>query len=177
MKKLIILQVLLVILILGCNKSEQAKQPDQIAKLKTDEYVFQTDSLKRYKFPTHINDLVIDRAKSTASEVFMVIVEPGKSVMHHKHDDTEQVFYMLEGTGFLCIGADKKEYAVKPGDVIRIPVSTLHSIKTDSEKAIKYVCVDCFAQKQLEPTWDEHVKVVCKNNNWDFEKVISNGYE
>ena len=152
----------------SCNKPE----PQTNSGLnQTDQFVFQTDSLKRYSFPTHINDLVIDRYKSSVSEVFMVIVEPGKSVMHHKHDDTEQVFYMIRGTGYLCLGPEKKEQYVKPGDVIRIPPSTLHSIKTDTEVPIKYLCVDCFTQKPLEPTWDEHVKVVCKNNGWDFSEV------
>jgi mannose-6-phosphate isomerase-like protein (cupin superfamily) len=140
--------------------------------MKYDQFVFSTEKLKRYKFPTHINDLIIDRYKSSNSEVFMVIVEPEKSVHHHLHIDTEQVFYIIEGTGILCIGAEKTEYNVKPGDVVRIPPSTLHSIKTDTDKPIKYLCIDCFGEKQLELTWDEHVKAVCKSNNWDYNKVI-----
>ena len=63
--------------------------------------VFETKNLKRYKFPTHINDLVIDRTQASFSEVFMVEVEPGKSVHHHKHDDTEQIFYMIKGSWVL----------------------------------------------------------------------------
>lgn len=166
--------VMAVLMIVSCsqNKKEVESNATVADAVKVEEYVFQTDSLKRYEFPTHINDLVIDRAKSKASEVFMVIVEPGKSVIHHKHDDTEQIFYMLQGTGFLCIGEEKKEYAVKPGDVIRIPMSTLHSIKTDSNENIKYLCVDCFASKPLESSWDEHVKVVCTKNGWDFNQVV-----
>jgi mannose-6-phosphate isomerase-like protein (cupin superfamily) len=119
----------------------------------------------------------VDRSQSDVSEVFMVIVEPGKSVHHHKHDDTEQIFYILKGTGILSIGIDKKEYPVKPGDAVRIPLSTLHSIRTDSTEPIKYICVDCFATKPLEPTWEKHVMVVCENNGWDFQKVITGQYE
>lgn len=136
-------------------------------------YVFETTNLKRYSFPTHINDLVVDRAQSSVSEVFMVIVEPGKSVHHHMHTDTEQIFYMIEGTGILSIGSDKVEYPVKPGDVIRIPLSTLHSIRTDSDTAIKYLCVDCFAGTPLETTWEQHVKVVCDQKGWDYNEVIN----
>jgi hypothetical protein len=35
-------------------------------------YVFPTENLLRYKFPTHINDLVMDRSEAQFSEVFMV---------------------------------------------------------------------------------------------------------
>ena len=141
------------------------------------QFVFEPKQLKRYKFPTHINDLVIDRKYSSFSEVFMVEIEPLKSVPHHKHDDTEQIFYMLEGTGILSIGEEKKEFQVKPGDVIRVPVSTYHFIRPDSERTIKYLSIDCFGfDKPSEPTWDDHVAVICKANGWEYNKVITSGY-
>lgn len=136
--------------------------------------VFATEKLKRYQFPTHINDLVIDRAQSSYSEVFMVVIEPNKAPLYHKHDDTEQVFYVVEGTGVLTIGEQRRQFPVKPGDVVRIPVSTLHSIKADAGKTLKYLCVDCFGEKpKAEPTWDDHVKAVCKTNGWDYNTVVA----
>ena len=137
-----------------------------------EQYVFETNNLKRYKFPTHINDLVVDRADASQSEVFMVIVEPGKSVHHHMHDDTEQIFYIIKGTGILSIGENKTEYPVKPGDVVRMPLSTLHSIRTDTDEAIHYLSVDCFGSKPPnEPTWDEHARVMCRENGWDYDQA------
>jgi len=104
----------------------------------------------------------------------MVYVNPGKSVHHHRHEDTEQIFYMLEGTGILSIGESREEYPVKPGDVVRIPVSVLHSIRTDSDITIKYLCVDCFGGKPpLEPTWDAHARAVCRENGWEYDQVVS----
>lgn len=156
------------------NKSLTEDSSSDNQKPQFSQYVFETTNLYRYEFPTHINDIIVDRAQASNSEVFMVYVEPGKSVHHHKHDDTEQIFYMLEGTGILSIGENMEEHKVKPGDIIRIPVSVLHSIRTDSETTIKYLCVDCFGGKaRLEPTWDEHVRVVCKENGWDYDKVVS----
>ena len=138
------------------------------------QYVFPGQDLKRYRFPTHINDLVIDRADSRYSEVFMVIIEPGKAPVYHKHDDTEQVFFIIEGTGVLTIGDRKEQFAVRPGDVVRIPVSTFHSIKADGKNTLRYLCIDCFGESpRLEPTWDDHVMTVCKENGWDFDEVVS----
>ena len=51
-------------------------------------HVFSTKETIRYKFPTHINDLVMDRADASAAEVFIVIIENGMSTPLHKHDDT-----------------------------------------------------------------------------------------
>jgi quercetin dioxygenase-like cupin family protein len=138
-------------------------------------YVFPTENLLRYKFPTHINDLVMDRSEAQFSEVFMVVIEPGKGPPLHRHNDTEQIFYMLEGKGTLTIGKEKQLFMkVAPGDVIRIPVNTWHTVKADNDETIKYLAIDCFGtiRNVDEPTWDSHVRVLCKEQGWDYEKVI-----
>jgi quercetin dioxygenase-like cupin family protein len=57
-------------------------------------YVFSTAQTVRYRFPTHVNDLVMDRAEAETSEAFLVVLEPGEAPPLHVHDDTEQVFYV-----------------------------------------------------------------------------------
>lgn len=136
-------------------------------------YVFDTSNNKRYAFPTHSNDLVIDRADASTSEVFVVIVEPGKKTHTHKHDDAEQIFYIVKGRGVLVIGPNKKEYPIKPSQVVKIPPGTLHSVRTKGEKNLRYICVDCFClnRKNNEPTWEAHVKVLCRQQGYDFNDV------
>jgi mannose-6-phosphate isomerase-like protein (cupin superfamily) len=136
-------------------------------------YVFDTNKSKRYRFPTHINDLVMDRSEATSSEVFIVVLNPGEAPPLHQHDDTEQIFYVLEGAGQLRIGSDQQQFPVKPGDVVRIPPSTLHSIQCQGDSPLTYLAVDCFpaGRPTAEPTWDDHVKAVCAQNGWDFTQV------
>ncbi|MCX7838955.1 MAG: dihydroxy-acid dehydratase [Anaerolineae bacterium] len=83
-------------------------------------YVFNTNHTTRYRFPTHVNELVLDRADAETSEVFIVVLEPGEAPPLHVHHDTEQIFYILEGNGLLQIGESVERYAVKPGDVVVI---------------------------------------------------------
>ncbi|MDA3822987.1 MAG: hypothetical protein PF450_10315, partial [Bacteroidales bacterium] len=64
-------------------------------------YIYKTNNTTRYRFPTHINDLVMDRSEAKYSEIFIVIIEPEKAPPIHKHDDTEQIFFILEGEGTL----------------------------------------------------------------------------
>ena len=136
-------------------------------------YVFPTRDFVHYRFPTHTNDLVMDRSQATASEVFIVVLEPGEAPPRHKHDDTEQVFYVLSGTGRLEIGTPPEQVRVTGGDVVRIPVGTFHRIFCDGNVPLRYLAIDCFpgGRPGAEPTWDDHVKVMCKENGWDYSQV------
>ena len=137
------------------------------------QFVFPTSQTKHYRFPTHVNDLVVDRADSQTSEVFVVVLEPGEAPPLHKHDDTEQVFYILEGEGILRIGSEKKELVVRPADVVRIPPRTLHSIQCTGKNPLRYLAIDCFVagRPKAEPTWDSHVQVMCRQNGWNYEQI------
>ncbi len=136
-------------------------------------FVFSTQETIHYRFPTHVNDLVIDRAAATTSEVFIVVLEPGEAPPLHVHHDTEQIFYVMEGAGHLQIGESTDHLPVKPGDVVRIPPSTYHRIFCAGNQPLRYLSVDCFVggKPQAEPTWDSHVREICKLNGWDFEQV------
>ncbi len=136
------------------------------------QYVFSTRATVRYRFPTHVNDLVMDRAQAETSEVFVVVLEPGEAPPLHVHHDTEQIFYVIQGTGVLSIG-EEKTFPVEPGDVVRIPPSTYHRIQCNSAQPLRYLSVDCFVggKPKEEPTWESHVRVVCKQNGWEFGKV------
>jgi len=136
-------------------------------------YVFSTSATKRYRFPTHINDLVMDRSQATASEVFIVVIEPGDAPPLHQHDDTEQVFFVLQGKGELEIGSQQKRLPVAPGDVVRIPVATPHTIHCVSVEPLRYLAIDCFpgSRPDAEPTWDAHVQTVCLEQGWQYNEV------
>jgi len=138
-------------------------------------HVYSTEGGKRYEFPTHVNELVIDRSDATVSEVFMVEVEPGKGPPPHVHSDAEQVYYIVEGRGTLTVGegGDARHFPVKPGDAVVIPPSVVHSITGEGGR-VRYLAVDCFLGPDAkdEPTWDEHVRAICDRNGWNYDDVV-----
>jgi quercetin dioxygenase-like cupin family protein len=140
--------------------------------MQSDKFVFSTKETVRYRFPTHVNDLVMDRADAEASEVFVVVLDPGEGPPLHVHDDTEQIFYVLEGAGELQVG--RRSQAVNPGDVVRIPRHTPHRIQCLGTGPMRYLSVDCFVggRPAGEPTWESHVRAVCACNGWDFDSVV-----
>ncbi len=137
-------------------------------------YVFSTSATRTYRFPTHTNLLVMDRADAVSSESFITVMGPGESPPLHKHDDTEQVFYVLAGRGRLETGEDAEDQGeIGPGDLVRIPPGTYHRVPCVGDEPLKYLVVDCFpgGRPSAEPTWESHVRVVCAENGWDFDEV------
>jgi mannose-6-phosphate isomerase-like protein (cupin superfamily) len=137
-------------------------------------YVFDTREVARYRFPTHTNDLIMDRSEAAASEAFYVILEPGESPPLHVHEDAEQVWFVLEGEGVLTIGQQSPEsYPVKTGDFVRTPPGTYHAIRCTGSTRLVYLSIDCFTggPPAAEPTWDSHVRAMCELNGWDFDAV------
>jgi len=138
------------------------------------QYVFHPGDAVRYRFPTHTNDLIMDRAQGAASEAFFVVLEPGEAPPRHTHHDAEQVFYILEGTGELSVGPEVGErYPLRPGDFVRTPPGIAHQVTCVGDSRFVYLSIDCFTAgpPAQEPTWDSHVRVMCATNGWDFDTV------
>lgn len=138
------------------------------------QYVFDSRRALRYRFPTHTNDLIMDRRDATASEAFFVVLEPGEAPPLHVHNGVEQVFYILEGEGQLTIGEDGTEtFPVRAGDFVRTPPDVYHAVRCIGSERLVYLSIDCFVAGKPadEPTWDSHVRVMCAEHGWDFEAI------
>jgi mannose-6-phosphate isomerase-like protein (cupin superfamily) len=138
------------------------------------QYVFDTRQVVRYRFPTHTNDLIMDRRDGAASEAFFVILESGEAPPLHVHEDAEQVFYVLEGEGRMTVGNDEPETVdLRVGDFVRTPPGTYHSVRCLGSARFVYLSIDCFTAGPPadEPTWESHVRVLCEQNGWDFDAV------
>ena len=138
------------------------------------QYVFDSHSAIRYRFPTHTNDLIMDRRDAAASEAFFVILEPGEAPPLHVHEDAEQVFYILEGEGRMTVGREAQEtVALRVGDFVRTPPGTPHAVLNTGPTRFVYLSIDCFTAgpPPAEPTWDSHVRAMCAEHGWDFDAV------
>ncbi len=137
-------------------------------------YVFDSRQVIRYRFPTHVNDLIMDRRDAAASEAFFVILEPGEAPPLHVHPDAEQVFFVLEGTAEMTVGRGEQEaFPLGVGDFVRTPPGTFHAVRNTGSKRFVYLSIDCFTAgpPAAEPTWDSHVRQMCVEHGWDFDAV------
>jgi mannose-6-phosphate isomerase-like protein (cupin superfamily) len=138
------------------------------------QYVFDTRRPTRYRFPTHTNDLIMDRAEGSAAEAFFVILAPGEAPPLHVHEDAEQVFFVLEGEASMTVGREDPEVVrLRAGDFVRTPPGRAHAVRNDGPGRFVYLSIDCFVAgpPPAEPTWDSHVRAMCATNGWDYDAV------
>lgn len=78
-------------------------------------------------------------------------IAPGQENPLHRHPDSDEILYFVEGTGECIVGEEK--YDVKPSDLVLVPKNAPHAIhNTDASKNM--VCI--LAQSPLPC---EHVPV------------------
>ncbi len=63
----------------------------------------------------------------------------GCSIGYHKHENEEEVFYVMQGRG--TVTEDGKQYTVEAGDAILTGGGSGHSVRNDSDQPLDLVAV------------------------------------
>lgn len=66
------------------------------------------------------------------------IVPAGTVTQFHYHPITEEIYFILDGTGEVRLG--ELWYPVKPGDSIPIPPGTPHQIRASAADELRFLC-------------------------------------
>ena len=69
--------------------------------------------------------------------VSLAKLQPTLSYQPHGHNDHEEIYYIISGTGEIEIDNEKARF--KDGDVIYIPERSLHSIKNDGQEMVEFL--------------------------------------
>jgi mannose-6-phosphate isomerase-like protein (cupin superfamily) len=64
-------------------------------------------------------------------------LEPGQATQRHYHAETEEIYYLTEGSGEMEIDGDRRR--VVPGDAILIPPGAWHKI-TAGDRQLRFLC-------------------------------------
>lgn len=124
------------------------------------------DEGKRYRFATHINDILLPREEAEVIEAFKVVIEPGQYTHRHVHPEAEQLYYVRSGRGravYTLADGETREFELEPEDVVHVPRHTYHQIFCTSEdEPLVYLCIDGFPEgiPADEPTWDSHAQAI-----------------
>ncbi len=90
--------------------------------------------------PGHKRALVRKEELENKHVMFMneVYVPAKSNVKIHVHDDLEEIYYFILGTGKMLIG---NEYIkVKKGDRIIVPPAKSHCVVNSGNSVMKYIC-------------------------------------
>lgn len=66
------------------------------------------------------------------------IIPVGEETLLHRHERSEEIYYILEGDGIMRLGDD--EFAVAAGDAVCIPPSSPHNIRNSGAQPLKLLC-------------------------------------
>ena len=78
-------------------------------------------------------------------------LEPGQATERHYHAETEEIYYLVEGSGEMELDGDRRP--VSPGDAILIPPGAWHQI-TAGEERLRFLCC-CAPPYRHEDTFFE----------------------
>ncbi len=82
-------------------------------------------------------NLVKPLFSDSLSSSFCILIP--NEVKAHQHIYHSEQVYVLEGEGKMKLG--DKSFLIKKGDLIFIPKNTVHSVKCNSDKALKVISV------------------------------------
>lgn len=112
----------------------------------TEEYsVYVPDRDDAEPFPIDVDDGVqIDLIEATGVEEMrarMWFLQPGDSVSFHYHDEQEELFYVVSGTGHLVIGEDRELVEVPEGGMVRPETTTPRQLRNESDDEVVWLIV------------------------------------
>lgn len=65
-------------------------------------------------------------------------LEPGQKTARHFHPKSEEIYFILSGSGAMNIG--ELWHGVKAGDAIAIPAGAPHCIENDGASELRFLC-------------------------------------
>jgi mannose-6-phosphate isomerase-like protein (cupin superfamily) len=71
--------------------------------------------------------------------VTWIEVPPGTSQALHSHEEAEQVYVVVRGTGSMTVAGDTGR--IEQGDLVLVPPATDHSIEGDSDESLACISV------------------------------------
>ena len=69
-----------------------------------------------------------------------LIIDPGNKSRRHYHKETEEIYYILSGSGKIIM--NDEEFDICPGHAIFIPIGVSHQIINTSNEQLIFVCAD-----------------------------------
>lgn len=84
---------------------------------------------------------LIDRTTSNIERCSLAeeVLPPGAAVGRHHHTETEEIYYILKGTGRMTVGAEVCE--VEAGDAVFIPRGNPHTLENTGEAPMTILLV------------------------------------
>ena len=78
-------------------------------------------------------------SKTNLQTINDAYLKAGQFFLPHIHNDSEEIYYFLEGRGIISI--DKKEIDIKQGDCILIEAGESHGLKNTGINSLRFITI------------------------------------
>src|SRR5581483_7918709 len=65
-------------------------------------------------------------------------LEPDQATERHYHRATEEIYFVVKGSGMLEVDGDRQ--MVRPGDAILIPPGAWHTVENNGTSELRFLC-------------------------------------
>jgi mannose-6-phosphate isomerase-like protein (cupin superfamily) len=116
------------------------------------------DEVEHVEHPMGINSVRRPLSEALETTDFGMVyyeLEPGEALsggLAHRHNDQEEVFYVLSGVATFEIGEDHRKITVGEGEVIRIPPGEFQKGRNDSGERVVALALSAPGRRH---DWDE----------------------
>jgi len=96
---------------------------------------------KKYKWirgKSYRKKVILEKLKNKINLVEEIMIEPLGDIPLHKHQFTNEIFYVLEGNGVLKL--KDKEVKIFKGDLIKINKKELHAFRNKKDSPFRMFC-------------------------------------
>lgn len=66
------------------------------------------------------------------------IVPPGGATRSHRHHESEEIYHVLAGAGWMTLG--EEEFAIATGDTVLIPPGVSHHLRNPGREPLRLLC-------------------------------------
>jgi len=83
-----------------------------------------------------VRTLMTAEFSSSLAYIREIDLEPGASIGMHKHEDDEEIYYIVAGHGTMLVDGEKQP--VSAGDVVLTKSGSSHGLINDSRQKLKF---------------------------------------
>ena len=101
----------------------------------------QGDGFRSLKDGEDVNYDLIEGDKGSAALKYIreLILQPGSSIGLHAHNEDEEIYYVLSGSGIMIVDNEEKEIAC--GDIVLTKSGSFHGLNNHSSEILKIFVV------------------------------------
>lgn len=123
------------------------------------ESIYVPDRADAEPFPIDFDDgeqiNLIERTGMENMRARMWYFEPGDSVTYHYHEEQEELFYVVEGTGHMLLGDEQELVEVPEGGMVKPATTQPRQLRNESDDLVVWLIIG--APPAVEGMlWDEY---------------------